>query len=219
METKGSQSRFGFIKGFCCTVLSAWDSMLISLLSLFVFLGFVWYCLCYTIPEEMVLRQTVTATAQSYLGVNEADASHRSIIDRYNAHIPRARGYEVTYSDSWCAVFGSVVAMELDMAQIIPPECSCEQQIQLFSAAGRWIETDWYLPKPGDYVFYDWNYTTKKDSRGWSDHVGIVVKTIGPVIQVIEGNKEDDVSYRYLFLNDPTIRGFGVPDYASFLYP
>jgi hypothetical protein len=35
------------------------------------------------------------------------------------------------------------------------------------------------------------------------------------VIQVIEGNKDDAVSYRYLFLNDPTIRGYGVPDYGK----
>ena len=125
----------------------------------------------------------------------------------------------MTYSDSWCAVFGSVIAMEQNLTDIIPVECSCEQQIKLFSNAGRWIETDLYLPKVGDYIFYDWDYVTKKDSRGWSDHVGIVVKTVGPVIQVIEGNKDDAVAYRYLFINDPTIRGYGVPDYAELLFP
>lgn len=180
--------------------------------------GFVWYCLRYTIPEEWLLRQSVVTAAQNYLGVNEADGSHSIIIDRYNAHSPQARGYKVTYSDSWCAAFGSMVAMESELTNIIPPECSCEQQIHLFSAAGSWMEADWYLPKPGDYIYYDWNYATKKDSTGWSDHVGIVVKTMGPVIQVIEGNKEDDVSYRYIFLNDPTIRGFGVPDYGSMCF-
>lgn len=176
--------------------------------------GFVWYCLRYTIPEEMALRHQVAAAAEEYLGVNEADGSHRPIVDRYNSHVPQARGYEVTYEDSWCAVFGSVIALEQDQTNIIPLECSCEQQIKLFSEAGKWIETDWYLPRPGDYLFYDWDYVTKKDSRGWSDHVGIVVKTIGPVIQVIEGNRDDAVSYRYIFLNDPTIRGYGIPNYG-----
>lgn len=192
-----------------------WDSLLFRFLSFLMICGFVWYCLRCTIPEEMALRQSVVLTAENYLGIHESDLSHRSIIDRYNAHLPRARDYEVSYSDSWCAVFGSMVAMELELTEFIPPECSCEQQIQLFSAAGNWTETDWYLPKPGDYIYYDWNYATKEDSRGWSDHVGIVVRTVGPVIQVIEGNKEDDVSFRYLFLNDPTIRGYGLPDYGK----
>lgn len=207
------------LKRICLQIVHNWDAILFRLVSLLMVFGFVWYCLRYSIPEGMALRQSVVSTAENYLGVNEADGSHRSVIDRYNAHIPRARDYEVTYSDSWCAVFGSMVAMEKELTDIIPPECSCEQQIKLFSEAGNWIETDWYLPKPGDYIYYDWNYATKKDSRGWSDHVGIVVRTVGPVIQVIEGNKDDDVSCRYLFLNDPTIRGFGIPDYCAYLYP
>lgn len=196
-------------------IISHWDILLFRLISFLMVCGFVWYCLRYRIPEEMALRQSVVIIAESYLGVNEADSSHQAIVDRYNAHLPRARGYEVTYSDSWCAVFGSMAAMELDMTEFIPPECSCEQQIQLFSSAGNWVEDDGYLPKTGDYIYYDWNYATKGDSRGWSDHVGIIVKTVGPVIQVIEGNKDDAVSYRYLFLNDPTIRGYGVPDYGK----
>ena len=208
-----------FIKRVCLQIMHNWDIILFRLVSLLMVFGFIWYCLRYTVPEEAALRQSVTIAAEQYLGINEADGSHRSVIDRYNAHTPRARDYEVTYSDSWCATFGSMVAMEADLTDIIPPECSCEQQIKLFSETGNWIETDWYLPKPGDYIYYDWNYATKKDSRGWSDHVGIVVKIFGPVLLVIEGNKDNDVSYRYLFLNDPTIRGFGVPDYSSHLYP
>lgn len=196
-----------------------WDKIFSLLISLLMVVGFVWYCLCYTLPEESELRQTVAATAESYIGLKESDGSHERIIDRYNTQSVLPRGYEVTYSDSWCAVFGSVIAMEQNLTDIIPVECSCEQQIKLFSNAGRWIETDWYLPKVGDYIFYDWDYVTKNDSRGWSDHVGIVVKTVGPVIQVIEGNKNDAVAYRYLFINDHTIRGYGVPDYAELLFP
>lgn len=208
-----------YVKKIWLHILSDWDRILFRFLFLFMILGFVWYCLRYTVPEEMALRQRVVSEAEAYLGFRESDCSHQKIIDRYNTYTPRPRGYEVTYSDSWCAVFGSMVAMELELTEIIPPECSCEQQIQLFSSSGNWIENDGYLPKPGDYIYYDWDYATKKDSRGWSDHVGIVVRTAGPVIQVIEGNRNDDVSYRFIFLNDPTIRGFGVPDYGAYLYP
>ena len=207
------------IQKWCQNLWANWDRFFCWLLSLLVGAGFVWYCLTYTIPEEMALRQSMITAAEAYLGIQEADGSHRPVIDRYNAQEVLPRGYTVTYADSWCAVFGSVIAMETGLTQIIPVECSCQQQIQLFAEAGRWVETDWYLPKPGDYIFYDWNYATTKDSTGWSDHVGIVVKTMGPVIQVIEGNKEDDVSCRYLFLNDPTIRGYGIPDYGSVCFP
>lgn len=207
------------IKTYCTGLLSVWDKILSVLLSLLMVIGFVWYCLRYTIPEEMALRQSVTTAAQRYLGIRESDGSHEQIVGQYNTQEVLPRGYEVTATDSWCAVFGTVIAMEQKLTDIIPPECSCEQQIRLFSENGRWIETDWYLPKPGDYIFYDWNYATRKDSRGWSDHVGIVVKTLGPVIQTIEGNKDDAVAYRYLLLNDPTIRGYGVPDYGSVCFP
>ena len=207
------------IKTYWIGLTAVWDRIFTAVLSLLMVLGFVWYCLRYTIPEEAALRQTVAAAAQGYLGIREADGSHKQIIDRYNAQEPLPRGYAVTYADSWCAVFGTVVAMEQNLTDIIPPECSCQQQIALFSEAGRWIEQDWYLPKPGDYIFYDWDYATRQDSRGWSDHVGIVVKTLGPVIQVMEGNRDDAVAYRYVFLNDPTIRGYGVPDYGRVCFP
>ena len=207
------------IKTYCRELLARWDRIFSVLLTLLMVLGFVWYCLRYTIPEEMALRQSVAAAAQSYLGIREADGSHKQLMERYNTQDPLPRGYAVTETDSWCAVFGTVIAMEQELTAIIPPECSCQQQISLFVGSGSWIETDWYLPKPGDYIFYDWDYATRKDSRGWSDHVGIVVRTVGPVIQVIEGNKDDAVAYRYLFLNDPTIRGYGVPDYGSICFP
>ena len=194
-------------------VFSHWNRIFIFLAAILMFAGFVYSCMRYTPPEEQLIRLAVVNTAESYLGCNESDGSHQKIIDLYNTQESLPRGYEVTYEDSWCAVFGSVIAMELELTEWIPVECSCEQQIQLFDAMGRWIEEDCYLPKPGDYIFYDWQYATKKDSRGWSDHVGIVTEVFGPVIKVIEGNKDDAVGYRYLFLNDPTIRGFGIPDY------
>lgn len=167
-------------------------------------------------PKEESARTHIVQTAQKYLGFQESDGSHRLIVDAYNAYEPRARAYEVTYLDSWCAVFGSTVALEAGMLDWIPMECSCEQQILLFAEKDRWVENDWYLPHTGDYIYYDWNSTGRGDCRGWADHVGIVVQTFGPVIKVIEGNKDDDVSYRYIFAGDPHIRGYGTPDYGSY---
>lgn len=179
------------------------------------FICFLFWLSRYMSPEELALRQEVVEIAESYLGCNESDSSHQVIIDLYNTQESLPRGYEVTYEDSWCATFGSAVAMQTEMADWIPMECSCEQQIALFDKVGEWEESDWYLPQPGDYIFYDWQGGLIGDNTGWSDHVGIVVDTWGPIIKVIEGNKDDAVSYHYVFVNHPHIRGYGLPDYRK----
>lgn len=165
--------------------------------------------------KETALRLQVVETAESYLGRNEADGSHEAIIDLYNSHEPLAMDYEVQYTDSWCATFVSTVAIQCGLTDIIPTECGCERQIGLFQDIGRWEETDSHVPLPGDIIYYDWESNGLGDCTGWSDHVGIVVGTKWPFIKVVEGNKDDSVSYRCLLMDDPQIRGFGLPDYAS----
>ena len=167
---------------------------------------------------ENELRQKVAATAIKYIGCNEKDNSHHEIIDRYNSHIPLARGYAMKYTDAWCAAFLSAVAIELGLTDIMPTECGCPQMIELYQKLGRWQENDAYTPKPGDVIFYDWqdgpDYA-KTDNKGSPDHVGIVVSVLDGVVTVIEGNKNDAVGTRTVKLNGRYIRGYGLPDYAS----
>ena len=165
--------------------------------------------------QEEALRQQVISTAESWLGCNESDGSHKAIIDLYNSHTPLARGYAVTYQDSWCATFCSVVSIQLELTHIIPTECGCEKQIGLFSDMGRWVEDDGYVPLPGDLIYYSSLDSGLGDCDAWSDHVGIVVGTWGPFIKVIEGNYENKVQYRILPVNSNGIRGYGIPDYES----
>lgn len=167
---------------------------------------------------EKELRQKVVATAESYVGCKEADGSHRKIIDLYNSHKPLARGYAVKYTDAWCSTFASAVAIACGLTDIIPTECGCEKHIQLFKALGAWVENDAYVPKLGDYIFYDWqdggNYATA-DNTGAADHVGIVTGISGNTITVTEGNMSDAVGHRKLKVNGRYIRGFGTPNYAA----
>ena len=160
------------------------------------------------------MRQQVVKIAQSYLGCNEADGSHRKIIDIYNAHTPRARGYKVKYTDAWCATFGSAVAIQLGLTAIIPPECSCVYQIEQFKKLGAWVERDDYVPSPADWVFYDWD-AKSGECTGNPDHVGIVVSATGKTIRVIEGNYDNRVKYRDIPVEYVKIRGFGVPKYEE----
>ena len=164
---------------------------------------------------EKTLRLEVVHTAESWLGAKEADGSHRQIIDVYNSVTPLPRGYTVTYEDAWCATFDSAVAIRCGLTDIIPRECSCEEQIDLFRELGCWQEDDGYVPLPGDLIFYHWDCMELGDCSSWSDHVGIVVGTLGPLIKVIEGNKDNDVSYRITIVDAPGIRGYGLPNYES----
>ena len=165
---------------------------------------------------EKELRMDMIVTAQSWLGTAEGSAAHDALIQIYNSHKPLAQGYPVKLEDNWCAAFASAVAISENLTDIIPTECGCERQIGLWDAIGRWNEDDAYMPLPGDYIYYAWDEVKAMgDCTGWADHVGIVVGTAGPFIKVIEGNKDDMVTYRIILRNDHRIRGFGLPDYAS----
>lgn len=170
------------------------------------------------VPEgEQQLRLALVSKATQWLGTREGFAGHEQIVQIYNSHEPLAQGYQLTTNDNWCCAFGSVVAIEMGLTDIIPTECGCERQTYLWQALGRWEENDNYMPLPGDYIYYAWDEGWDfGDCRGWSDHVGIVVGTAGPFIKVIEGNKDDCVSYRIILRGNYQIRGYGLPDYTTY---
>lgn len=166
--------------------------------------------------REQQLRLSLVEAAESWLGSNEQDSSHRNIIDLYNQHEPLAQNYLVKYDDQWCATFVSASAIKAGLTSIIPTECGCQRQIDLLKELGAWEEADDYLPLPGDIIYYcRSNLDLTNDCTAWSDHVGIVVGTSGNRIKVIEGNFGDKVDYRYLQANAMIIRGFGVPQYRK----
>lgn len=160
-------------------------------------------------------RTVVVDTAKAWLGMKEADGSHRVIIDTYNAHKPLPRGYAVKYTDAWCATFVSAVAIKCGYTDIIPTECGCPEMVSKAKAMGIWTESDSYVPKPGDIILYDWQDSGKGDNTGVPDHVGIVVSSTSTSFTVIEGNKSDAVGYRTMPVNGRYIRGFICPKYDA----
>jgi hypothetical protein len=162
----------------------------------------------------MMKRQQIVKQAQEWLGRNEADGTHKHIIDVYNGHRPLARGYKVKYTDAWCATFVSAVSIACGATEIMPTECGCPKMIELYKKLGAWVEKDDYIPSPGDVVFYDWDDNGKGDNIGEPEHVGIVEEVKGSLIIIIEGNYKNAVSRRNLAVNGRYIRGYGVPKYA-----
>ena len=165
--------------------------------------------------KETQIREKVVATAKAWIGCNEADGSHRQIVDVYNSHRPLARGYALKYTDAWCAGFVSAVAIKLGLTDIMPTEVGVGNMIDLYRRLGRWKEQDSYVPSPGDVIMYAWGDSGAGDCASGASHVGIVVSCDGKTITVIEGNKNNAVGYREIAVNGRYIRGFGLPDYAS----
>ena len=165
---------------------------------------------------EQLQRMEMVRTAETWLGTQEGSDLHAQIVEIYNSHKPLAQGYAVTTDDNWCAAFASAIAIRQRHTDIIPTECGCERQIGLWQKLERWEENDNYMPLPGDYIYYAWDeHFSFGDCTGWADHVGIVVGTNGPFIKVIEGNRDDMVTYRIILRGNWHIRGYGLPDYAS----
>lgn len=164
---------------------------------------------------ESQIRQRVVVAAKAWLGCNEADGTHRKIVDLYNSHKPLARGYKLQYGDAWCAGFVSAVAIKCGLTDIMPTEVGVGNMIDLYRKLGRWKEQDSYVPSPGDVIMYAWGDSGAGDCQSGASHVGIVASCDGKTITVIEGNKENAVGYREIAVNGRYIRGFGLPDYAS----
>ena len=155
----------------------------------------------------------LVAKMQSWIGLKKADGSYQVILDIYNDHKPLPRGHKMDKTDAWCAATVSAAAIATGMTDIIPPECSCNQQIALFKAIGEWQEDEKVTPAPGWIIYYDWDDSGSGDNTGKADHVGVVEKVSGGVITVIEGNYSGAVKRREVKVNGHYIRGYGVPKY------
>lgn len=165
-------------------------------------------------------RVAVVTLANSWLGKNEADGSHKSIIDIYNT-LPKTqlpRGTKMLYNWAWCACTWSALAVKLGYTDIMPIEISCYYLIEAAKKMGIWIEEDNRVPKLGEAVLYDWddgaNYKTT-DNKGAPEHVGVVVEineSTGYFV-VVEGNFDNAVKKRTLSINGRYIRGFISPKY------
>lgn len=161
-------------------------------------------------------RRAVVQTAKSWVGLNEADGSHKSIIDIYNSfngQLPRNTKME--YNWAWCAATWSALAVKLGYTDIMPIEISCYYLIEAAKKMKCWKEDDGYVPQPADAVLYDWDDTGVGDNTGNPDHVGTVEYVSDGYIVVIEGNYSDSVKRRSILVNGKFIRGFITPNYTD----
>lgn len=160
-------------------------------------------------------RSKIIDQARSWIGLNEADGSHKKIVDIYNSQDKLPRNYKLKYTDAWCAGTVSALAIACGATDIIPVEVSCGKLIELAKAMGIWVEADNHIPSPADLILYDWGDNGKGDNTGWPDHVGICEYVVGDSITVIEGNFQNAVGRRLIKVNGKYIRGYITPAYDA----
>lgn len=166
---------------------------------------------------ETTLRNKIVDTALSYLGAKQGSVKHRVIISTFNTVKPD--GFAMTMTAPWCATFASaipILVLGRDKAEMyFPLSANCGTIIDKAKAMKIWQESDAYVPKPGDWIMYDWEDDGKGNNKGGANHTGIVYKVTGRVISVIEGNKHQVVGIREIAVNGRYIRGFVTPDYKG----
>lgn len=162
-------------------------------------------------------RDAAVELINSWVGLEVADGSYKSILDIYNSQKTLPRGVKMKPGMPWCATTVSAVGIKLKYDAIFPIECSCYRMIAKAIKMGIWKENDSYVPKPGDFCLYDWDDNGKGDNKGTPDHVGMVTyvnKKAGYFV-VTEGNNSRSVKKRTISINGRYIRGFVVPKYTS----
>lgn len=163
--------------------------------------------------DERQNRLALVEEAVAWYGTEEGSTAHAQLLEIYNAQEALPVGYAMKSDDAWCAAFVSVMAIRQNFTEIIPTECGCQRQIELFQQLDCWEEADDYEPLPGDIIYY--SAPSAGENTANAKHVGIVVGTWRSWIKVIEGNYNNRVEYRYIRVGDASIRGYGIPEYEK----
>lgn len=164
-------------------------------------------------------KSEMIAQMQHWVGAKQGDATHKYIVDTYNNFIQAGKGtpgcskYVVKYTDPWCATTVSAAAIECNGTNIIPTECSCTRQINLFRKMGCYEENENVVPGEGWVIYYNWQGET--DPESVANHVGVVESVFGNKITVIEGNCDRQCKRRTIPVGWKYIHGYGVPKYED----
>ncbi len=153
---------------------------------------------------------------RGWIGKSRSAGTHKDIIDLYNSHTPRARGYKVTYSDAYCDTTVSAAFIKAGNVDIIGgTECGVQNHIALFKKAGIWEEDGTITPKPGYIICFNWDDGTQPND-GYADHIGIVESVSNGKITCIEGNMSGGiVGRRTISVGWGYIRGYAKPKYSA----
>ena len=149
--------------------------------------------------------EALLAVAMTQLGYRESERNF--IYDEHNQKQNYTRygaWYGIAYGD-WCAMFVSFCLHYAGIPEeAMPIDSGVIHWIEQLEEAGLYAPAGEYAPKPGDLIFFDFDFDNH------SDHMGIVTKLDETTVQTIEGNRLPKVALFTYDIDDPTILGYGL---------
>ena len=156
-------------------------------------------------------KEILLNLARGYIGVEQFDSRHNTMVSIYNSGKSSYSGYRVSTYDDWCDIFVSSMYQHSGLIDLIDKEAYVPYHISLMKNKGIWIGKS--TPQPGDVITFDWNID------GVADHIAIVEKVEGDKVITIEGNTSDrnydesKVVRKSHKLSARYIIGYGRPQY------
>ena len=151
----------------------------------------------------------------------------------YNDGEKYTKAYGVSPGTPWCSAFAWYVSSQTSVGgKSLYPDiislksASAGDYIRYFNSSkdsninfyyndscsnlsGKNKDTAKYIPKPGDYVFFDWEARYYDISSDTQDHTGIVEKYEDGYIYTIEGNSNNTIQKRKYEITSCQVIGFG----------
>ena len=167
-----------------------------------------WWLMFADMPLSGNWAEDLIRVAESQIGYTESERNyvaedpwHPKGYTRYGAW------YGIPYGD-WCAMFISFCMYYAEIpASVVPYNCHCSEWVR--ELRDRDLYRNWdegYDPKPGDFVFFDFDMDEK------AEHVGIIrdIDWEKGWLYTIEGNRYDYVEEFVLTMDDYAIIGYGI---------
>jgi cell wall-associated NlpC family hydrolase len=159
----------------------------------------------------------MVAVAKSQVGYRNGTARGKSVVfprrkqggwTKYGAWYGIAQAHWCAMFVSWCAARAGIPASK------IKRDCRVASQLRWYKSHARFkSKKSGYTPKPGDFVFYDW------EADGTPNHIGIVISYKDGRVIAVEGNaarvragcKRYEGSYGGVAISDHTryVMGYG----------
>lgn len=128
----------------------------------------------------------IKSIAESYEGIKEGSKEHHQLIDDYNSILPHPRGYKMSYNDSWCAAYVSVV-MLCSGISTFPYECGVMEMRDALWKQNCLIKGR--LPHFGELIIY--KYSHVGIILGSNDNTGYLLSMEGNAsnkVKMVESN-------------------------------
>lgn len=146
----------------------------------------------------------VVSLAYDQVGYKEGNNNYNKYAD--DLKIQKLYGWGVQ-NQPWCAVFVNWLFLNAfgyddGSAMTYGGSPGCAIAAQNYKNHNAWSMN----PRKGDQIFFNIN--------GGINHTGIVVDVFGSTIRTVEGNSSDRVSQNSYYTGDPSIAGYGVPNWS-----